>query len=395
MLQYVIITFQLCIYNRIIRLIKHLLINRFFFLFVVDKLCIMSEANLSCMLYGKGDLRLENWPTEQPQQGHVVVAIQQAGICGTDVHTLKDGKLGYMDIQAPRRLGHEAAGVVTDVGPGVSGFKAGDRVVLNPVVHCRKCDNCQGGMINLCPNMQSWIAAPRQIGFFARTVVHPADWCYKLPDNLSFEEGAMVEPLAVAVRACKRADLTLGHNVLVCGAGPIGLMCVLAARAMGAGKVCVTNTSEHRLAVAAQLGADHCIMVKEKSPEVVAQEVKDFLGGPGVHITMDTSSAQDAMDTATLATRPGGSIVLTGCATMRTSIDAFTVTVCELTILGSMCYDITSFPVAIEMMASGRVDVKPLVSHRFPLSAAVEAFETAASKRGSDGAVKVMISFVE
>ena len=216
--------------------------------------------NLTAILYKTGDIRLEQTDVPKPDPHQVLLKMDSVGICGSDVHYWTHGAIGDFIVRAPMVLGHEAAGVVTEVGEAVSHLKAGDRVAIEPGVPCRMCSLCKTGVYNLCPDMQ-FCATPPVHGNLCKYYVHAADFCYKLPDSLSLEEGALMEPLAVGVHACRRAGVCIGKRVLICGAGPIGLVNLLTAKAMGASEVVITDIAENRLEVAKSLGADHVYKV--------------------------------------------------------------------------------------------------------------------------------------
>merc|ERR1711970_1181605 len=185
-----------------------------------------------------------------------------------------------------------AAGVVAKVGSNVNNLKAGDRVAIEPGVPCRMCNFCKTGVYNLCVNMK-FCATPPIHGNLQRYYVHAADFCYKLPENMSLEEGALMEPLAVGVHACRRAGVSLGKRVLICGAGPIGLVNLLTARAMGASEVIITDIMDNRLEVAKSMGATHTYKAtREKSAEQMAADVRELLGGQSPDVTIECSGGQ-------------------------------------------------------------------------------------------------------
>lgn len=283
-------------------------------------------------------------------------------------------------------LGHESSGTVTKLGEGVTHLKVGDRVAVEPGVPCRKCDFCKIGRYNLCPDVQ-FLATPPVHGNLARFHVHAADFCYKLPDHVSFEEGALLEPLSVGVHACKRAGVSLGHKVLICGAGPIGLVCLLSAKAMGAAKVCLTDISEHRLGVAKTMGADYTVAVDTKDAHEVADRVVSTMGG-SPDITIECSGAEASIQTGIYATKSGGMMVLVGLGPAEVKLPIVNAAVREVDIRGIFRYANT-YPTALAMVASGAVNVKPLVTHHFSLEQSLQAFET--SRTGAGGAIKVVI----
>jgi len=204
--------------------------------------------NLTAILYKTGDIRLEQTDIPEPGNDQVMLKMDSVGICGSDVHYWTHGAIGDFVVKAPMVLGHEAAGIVEKCGKNVKHLQVGDRVAIEPGVPCRLCDYCKQGRYNLCLEMK-FCATPPYHGNLCRYYAQDADFCFKLPDNVSLEEGALMEPLSVGVHACRRAGVSLGKSVLICGAGPIGLVNLLTAKAMGADEVVITDISEHRLQV--------------------------------------------------------------------------------------------------------------------------------------------------
>ncbi|XP_055342752.1 sorbitol dehydrogenase-like [Paramacrobiotus metropolitanus] len=344
------------------------------------------DTNLSAVLYSIKNLRLEERPIPQPGPHEVQVAIQKVGICGSDVHYWQRGCIGDFVVKAPMVLGHETSGVISAVGDKVTHLKQGDRVAIEPGVPCRRCEYCKEGRYNLCPHI-TFCATPPYHGTLTRYYVHAADFCYKLPDHVSLEEGALLEPLSVAVHACRRAGIVLGNYVLVCGAGPIGLVNLVSARAMGASRVVVTDISDDRLKVAKDLGADLTINVSGKDAKTTAATIAEFLGRP-VDCTIECSGAETSTTLAIFATKSGGCVVLVGMGAPESKLPIMDALCREVDIRGVFRY-VNCYPAALEMVASGRVNVKPLVTHRYSLEQTLEAFETA--RTGAGGAIKVMI----
>ena len=209
--------------------------------------------NPSAVLAAVGDLRIEDRPAPRPGPGEVVIGVRSVGICGSDIHYWEHGRIGDFVVESPLVLGHEAAGVVEDVAADVTDLKPGDRVAIEPGVPCRRCAACKSGRYNLCADVR-FMATPPIDGALARYVAHPSDFCYRLPDHVSLDDGATLEPLSVGVHACRRGGVTSGSRVLVMGAGPVGLACLLAARAAGAAAVGVADLRQERLDVADSLG---------------------------------------------------------------------------------------------------------------------------------------------
>ncbi|KAG9261270.1 sorbitol dehydrogenase-like [Astyanax mexicanus] len=345
----------------------------------------MDTDNLSVVLHAKGDLRLEQRPIPEPGPNEVLLQMHSVGICGSDVHFWQNGRIGDYVVKKPMVLGHEAAGRVFKVGPGVTHLKPGDRVAIEPGAPRDMDEFFKSGRYNLSPTI-FFCATPPDDGNLSRYYIHNANFCYKLPDNMSYEEGALIEPLSVGIHACRRAGVTLGSSVLVCGAGPIGLVTLLAAKAMGASQVIISDLSADRLAKAKELGADFLLPVKrEDTAQEMAKRVEGILGGMP-HISIECTGAESCIQTAIYATRSGGVVVLVGLGAEMATVPILNAAVREVDIRGVFRY-CNTWPVAIAMLASKRVNVMPLVTHRFPLEQAVQAFETSRQGLG----VKVML----
>jgi L-iditol 2-dehydrogenase len=347
----------------------------------------MTGDNLTAILYKKGDLRLENRPIPEPKDGQVQIRMVAVGICGSDVHYLVNGAIGDFVVKAPMVIGHEAAGVVSKLGKNVKNLKVGDRVAIEPGVPCRYCDFCKGGRYNLCKDI-FFCATPPDDGNLSRYYCHDADFCFKLPDHVSLEEGALLEPLSVGVHACRRAGVSLGDTVLICGAGPIGLVNLLVAKSMGASKVIITDIAENRLGVAKEMGADFTVLIKPgQGAEETAKIVVETLGQQP-DITLECSGAESSIKLAILATQSGGVVTLVGCGPPEVKVPIVNAATREVDIRGIFRYA-NCYPAALALVASGKVNVKRLITHNYKLEETLEAFET--SRTGAGGAIKVMI----
>jgi len=347
-----------------------------------------NSDNLTAILHKIGDIRLEQKDVPEPGPEQVLLKMDSVGICGSDVHYWTHGAIGDFIVRAPMVLGHEAAGIVEKCGSNVTSLKVGDKVAIEPGVPCRLCNFCKTGVYNLCPDMQ-FCATPPVHGNLARYYVHAADFCYKLPPSVSLEEGALMEPLAVGVHACRRAGVSLGKRVLICGAGPIGLVNLLTAQAMGASEVVITDIMENRLEVARNMGATHVYKVgTDKTAEQMSADVESLLGGNKPDITIECSGVEASIRFGIFSTKSGGCLVLVGLGKPEVTMPIVNAAVREVDIRGIFRYA-NCYPTAIAMVASGKVDVKPLITHRFQLEETLQAFETA--KTGAGGAIKVMI----
>ncbi|KAK6262253.1 hypothetical protein QUC31_008069 [Theobroma cacao] len=366
-----------------------------------EEASIGEEENMAAWLVGLNTLKIQ--PFKLPPLGprDVRVRMKAVGICGSDVHYLKTLRLADFVVKEPMVIGHECAGIIEEVGGEVKNLVPGDRVALEPGISCWRCDLCKEGRYNLCPEMK-FFATPPVHGSLANQVVHPADLCFKLPDNVSLEEGAMCEPLSVGVHACRRANIGPGKNVLVMGAGPIGLVTMLAARAFGAPRIVVVDVDDNRLSVAKDLGADGVVKVSTNMQDFgdfdiaqlkdVPEEVERIckVMGAGVDVSFDCAGFNKTMSTALSATRAGGKVCLVGMGHSEMTVPLTPAAAREVDIIGIFRYKNT-WPLCLEFLRSGKIDVKPLITHRYGFSQkeVEEAFETSA--RGGN-AIKVMFN---
>lgn len=347
----------------------------------------MAKDNLTAVLYGIEDMRLEQRPIPEISDNEVLLAMDCVGICGSDVHYLVNGRIGDFIVTKPMIIGHEAAGVVAKVGAKVKHLKVGDRCAIEPGVPCYVCDFCKGGSYNLCPEMK-FCATPPYDGNLTRYYKHAADFCFKLPDHVTMEEGALLEPLSVGVHACRRAGVGLGSNVLILGAGPIGLVTLLVAQSMGASKIMITDLVQQRLDVAKELGATHTLLMKRDDiPEEVAKQVESLMGVQPDK-TIECCGAESTTRLGIFATRSGGCCVIVGMGAPEVKVPLINALAREVDIRGVFRY-CNDYSAALALVASGRVNVKRLVTHHFDITETDKAFETA--RKGLGGAIKVMI----
>jgi len=282
-------------------------------------------------------------------------------------------------------LGHECSGIIHAVGDNVTNVKPGDRVAIEPGIPCRFCKFCRSGHYNLCPDVH-FLATPPIDGSLAQFIEHASDFVYKMPEHMSYEEGALLEPLSVAVHACDRGGVKAGSHVLITGAGPVGMVCLLVARASGATKVWITDMLEHRLALALKMGATGVFKASDPIPDVV----KKLAAEGGVTHSIECSGHDGAISLCIKATNPGGKLLSIGRGHADNQvIPLFEAADKEIDILGSFRYHGT-YAKGLELVATGQVNLKHLVSHRFTLEQVQAAFETA--ETGKDGAIKVAIT---
>jgi D-xylulose reductase len=300
------------------------------------------------------------------------------------VHYYTHGRIGPFVVDAPMVLGHEAAGTVTQLGAGVTHLKVGDRVCMEPGIPDPNSRASRLGMYNIDPAVTFW-ATPPIHGVLTPFVVHPANYTFKLPDNVSFAEGAMVEPFAVGMQAATKARITPGDTAVVVGAGPIGTMVALAALAGGCARVIIADIAQPKLDIAARYEAVIPVNVKDKSLEA---EVKRLTDGWGADVVFECSGSPRAWETVTSLPRPGGCIVVVGLPVEPIKFDISMLSTREIRIESVFRYA-HQYDRAIALIASGKVNLKPLISHTFKFEESVHAFERAAEGRPTD--VKLQI----
>lgn len=316
-------------------------------------------------------LEVADLPRPVLAPGEVLVQVAACGICGSDVHGY-DGSSGRRI--PPLVMGHEAAGVVAEVGEGVSRFSVGDRVTFDSTVYCGACDYCLAWQINLCDNRQVvGVSTPdfRRAGAFAEFVTVPERIVYCLPDELSFAEAAMLEAVSVALHAVVVSDLKGGEIALVIGAGMIGLLILQAARAAGCSPILVADLDVSRLNLAKDAGADATILAS--GADLVA-EILSRTNGRGVDVVLEAVGRDETVSAAVDAVRKGGTVTLVGNITPQVSLPLQKVVSRQIRLQGS-CASCGEYPQAIELVSSGKIKVTPLITAIAPLSDGAQWFE--------------------
>lgn len=315
----------------------------------------------------------------------VRIRIGTVGVCGSDVHYYTHGRIGNFVVRAPMVLGHEAAGVVVETGAGVTSLKVGDRVCMEPGVPDLTSRASKLGLYNVDPSVRFW-ATPPVHGVLTPFVVHPAAFTFKLPDNVSFAEAAMVEPFAVGLWASVKAGIRPGDTAVVTGAGPIGIMTALAALAGGCARVIVSDLVDAKLAIAGRYPGVSTVNVQR---EKLAEAVRAATGEDwGADIVFEASGSPRAYDDIQSVIRPGGCLVAIGMPVEPVKLDISSFAAKEIRIETVFRYA-NVFDRALAMIATGKVDLKPLISATFPFAQSIAAFERAAEGRPGD--VKLQI----
>ncbi|GAA3054034.1 MULTISPECIES: NAD(P)-dependent alcohol dehydrogenase [Actinomycetes] len=327
----------------------------------------MTPTMRAAVLQAPGEITVEERPVPLPNPGDVLVRVTAVGICGSDVHYYREGRIGPFVVEEPLVLGHESAGVVAAVGDGVDASRIGERVSVEPQRIDWSSTQARAGRYNLDPQVQ-FFATPPVDGAFAEYVTIPAMFAHRLPEGISDEAGALLEPLSVAVAAAQKSRLGVGDHVLVTGAGPIGLILTQVARALGAAEVTVTDVSPERLSLAEEHGATATL------------DAGTDLSGLRADVLLEASGAPSAIHAGLRALGPAGRAVLIGMGADDVTIPLSAVQNRELEVTGVFRYANT-WPTAIELVRSGRVDLDRLITGRFSLEQTAEALEAAADPR--------------
>lgn len=321
--------------------------------------------NKAAVMYGTRDVRVEERAVPEPGPKEVLVEIRSVGVCGSDVHYFEEGRIGSFIVEEPMILGHESMGTVVGLGSEATKHKEGDRVTLEPGIPDGTCRECRAGRYNLCPNVR-FFATPPIDGAFANYVAIHEDFAFTLPDTLSDDAGALMEPLSVGIWANRKAATRAGDHVLVTGAGPIGLVSLQVALAEGATEVTVTDVAPERLEMARSMGATRTINVAEEPVDEAGIEADSLI---------ECSGNPRALNDGIRSVRPAGIAVVVGMGpNEETSVPLAYVQTREVWLTGTFRYANT-YPAAIELAATGKVDLDALVTSRFDLDHAADALQ--------------------
>ncbi len=313
---------------------------------------------------------MQDVPVPEIAEDEVLIKVKATGICGSDVHGMS-GQTGRRI--PPIIMGHESAGVIERIGSRVTRFAKGDRVTFDSTIYCGKCEYCTSGRVNLCSDRKVLGVSCdeyRRHGTMADWVAVPEHIIYRLPDNVSFEQGAMIEPLSIAMHAVRRANIDLNQTVAVFGCGIIGLLTLQCARIAGGGKIIALDTREDRMQMAKRLGADELVNPAKGDP---VQAIRDLTGGRGADVVFDAVGIEQTVNTGLNATRKGGRIVLVGNLAPTVTFGLQYAVTREIDVLGS-CASNGEYPTCIDLIASGRIDIDPLISKVVPLNEGADWF---------------------
>lgn len=332
-------------------------------------------------------VEIQERPIPAPAANEVLVKVEYVGICGSDLHYFEHGRIGDFIVETPFVLGHEAGGTVVEVGANVKNLKVGDRVAMEPGKTCGECEFCKAGKYNLCKDV-IFFATPPVDGVFQEYVAHEAGLCFKLPENVSTMEGALIEPLAVGMHAANQGGAHLGQTAVVTGAGCIGLVSLLALKAMGVSKVIVVDIVEKRLQKALELGAD--VVINGKDEDTVAR-LMEITDGKGVDLGIETAGSQITASQIIKAAKKGATVVFVGYSPsgemtlpIGMALDK------ELTFKTIFRYR-NIYPMAIEAVASGKINIKDIVTDYFELDDIQNALDSCVNNKADivKGVIKV------
>jgi len=329
------------------------------------------------VLNGPGDLAIEERPEPTAGPGQVVVRVASVGVCGSDTHYYDHGRIGRFVVRQPLVLGHEASGEVVEVGDGVTGLRPGQRVSLEPGVPDLVCEQCLAGRYNLCPDMR-FFATPPVDGAFAELVAVHAAFAHPVPDSMSDDAAALLEPLSVGIWACRKGRVTAGSRVLITGAGPIGLISLQTALAFGATSVVVSDVNPARLQLALDLGATQVVDARSES-------VLDLDRPP--QVLLECSGFPPAIGEGIRALGRAGRAVLVGMGGEQVPLPLSVVQERELELTGTFRYANT-WPTAIDLVTAGRVELDRLVTGTYDLADAAQALT---ASRVDETAIKTVV----
>jgi len=363
--------------------------------------------NISFVLQGIERVSYVQRPIPEIRDDQVLVEVKKTGICGSDVHYLVHGRIGDFVVESPMVLGHESSGVVSKVGSSVRSVKPGDRVAMEPGVFCRKCESCRTGRYQLCHDM-AFAATPPYDGTLTKYYRLPEDLVYILPEHLSLEDGAMMEPLSVGVHSVfTQAKLQPAQSIVIFGCGPVGLLCMAVAKAIGASRIVAVDIVQNRLDIAktyaakdvflpppSQEGESKIEYSKRSAGLLKATLGIEDRGTKAIDVVIDASGADVSIQTGILITKIGGIFVQVGIGQPDVILPISAIMAKELVIKGSFRYGPGDYRLALSLVSQRKVDLRPLVTHRFKFEDAIEAFNATVKGKSEDGKglIKAIIS---
>lgn len=320
-----------------------------------------------------------------PADDEALIRIRAVGLCGSDAHYYEHGKIGPYVVEKPIILGHEASGDIVALGKKVNHLKVGQRVSIEPGVTCGRCEYCKAGKYNLCPSVE-FLATPPYDGAFCEYIAIRSDFVFPIPDKMSYEAAALVEPLSVGIHAVRRGSLLPGETVAVMGMGPIGLLAAVAAKASGAKRIIGVDLEPFRLNKALEMGATDIVNIRTDDP---AEAIKALTAGKGVDLAVETAGNRKALQSALASVRRGGRVVIVGLPPQsETALNVPYIVDNEIDISGVFRYRNT-YPSGIDILSSGKVKLEPIITDKMKLDDVPSAFKKAIHEKHST--IKIVI----
>jgi len=335
--------------------------------------------NPSVFLYAPQVAKIEDSSYPDIKDQHdVIIRIAYVGVCGSDVHFwTQGGIIAKVDPSRPLIMGHEASGTIHEVGSAVSSLKVGDRVAIEPGYPCRRCTTCKAGRYNFCPGMTFAASPPYSHGMLTKYKSMPEDFCYKLPDFLGLDEAVIVEPLAVAVHVCRLADIRIGQNVVVFGAGTVGLLCASVSKAMGAGKIISVDIDTRRLEFAQRFAANGIFQPsKNATSEEIAKAIQEMYDlDEGADTVLEATGAETCIEAGIHVLKKGGTFIQAGLGKPKIQFSIATLSEKEINMKGCFRYNAGDFDLAMHLLGERKVSVKELISSIEPFERTTEQWE--------------------
>ncbi|MCR4436021.1 MAG: NAD(P)-dependent alcohol dehydrogenase [Clostridiales bacterium] len=327
--------------------------------------------NRAAYMTGLNKMEIREIEVPVAKEKQVIVKLEYVGICGSDVHYFENGRIGDFIVNGDFILGHECAGTVVEIGPGVENLKVGDKVALEPGITCGHCEYCKSGRYNLCPDVE-FLATPPYHGCLMNYIAFPENMAFKLPDTITTKEGALIEPLAVGMHAANQGNVKLGDSVAILGSGTIGLVTLLACKAFGATDITVVDVIPKRLEYAKKLGAAAVINAAETD---ALAEIHRLTDKKGVDIVIETAGSAKTVAQTPYAVKNGGRIVLVGMAPQDIIEYNFAKIMAKEAEIKSVFRYRNIYPQAIKAVSKGIIDISGIVTHEFAFDDVAKAFD--------------------
>ena len=340
----------------------------------------------AAFLDGAKNIHVKNIEIPKIKEEEILVRINAVGICGSDIHYFVHGRIGSFIADRPLILGHESAGKIVEVGGKAKGFKVGDRVTLEPGRVCGKCEYCKQGRYNLCSNVFFMGSAPEEHGAFVEYIAYDPHFAFKIPENMNYAQGAMIEPLSVAMYVSRRGNIQPGQTVVILGCGPIGLLTLQVARSRGATKIIATDIVPKKLRLAQKLGTSYVI---NSAQENAVEQIMEITGGEGADVVLEVAGTVETIQQSLYMAKRGGIVVIVGWAEVsEIPLSIEQIAIKELDVRGIFRYA-NVYPESINLVSAGAIDVSSIITHTYKLEEIQQAFKYVSEKR--DGVVKALV----